>query len=95
MSIVLIDALHAQIAQLVTPAFFVTAECITHGDVLPSDINHFIIDKYKAIVAGMPGRRFSYRAEGWCLYITFFPTDTVVDERFALKNKTMFRHRKL
>lgn len=95
MNVALIDALHAQVACLATPGFFVTAECAAQGEVLPHDIDKFILQKYKAIVAGMPGRRFSFRAEGWSIYVTFFPTDRVVDERYALKNKTSFRHRKL
>ena len=57
-------------------------------------IPHFFItvEKYEIILRGANGRKFVYHKGEWRLIFTFFPTDRVVDERYALKNKVLFRH---
>ncbi|RHM87403.1 hypothetical protein DWZ35_23585, partial [Bacteroides caccae] len=49
-------------------------------------------EKYEIILRGANGRKFVYHKGEWRLIFTFFPTDRVVDERYALKNKVLFRH---
>lgn len=36
----------------------------------------------------------SIQKEEWRLFFTFFPTDKVVDERYALKNKVQMKFHK-
>ena len=50
--------------------------------------------KYQAILHGANGRKFVYTEGGWRLFFTFFPTDKVVDERYALKNKVQMKFHK-
>jgi hypothetical protein len=40
---------------------------------------------------GTRSRRFVFQEGEWRIYLTFFPTDEVVDERYALKNKVVSR----
>ena len=52
------------------------------------------LEKYQAILHGANGRKFVYTEGGWRLFFTFFPTDKVVDERYALKNKVQMKFHK-
>ena len=72
-----------------TPGFFVTAEMGRKGEALPAGLADFVAQKLEAIRQGVEARRFVYNGQGWRIYLTFFPTTTVVDERYALKNKVM------
>ena len=47
----------------------------------------FIEEKIIQIRQGVTGRKFTFQEGEWRLHLTFFPTDRVVDERYALKNK--------
>ena len=47
----------------------------------------FIKGKITQIQQGITGRKFTFQEGEWRLYLTFFPTNCVVDERYALKNK--------
>lgn len=75
------------IAELETPDFFITADIICEGKDFPITIETFIQDKLIRINQGVTGRKYTFQEGGWRIYLTFFPTDKVVDERYALKNK--------
>lgn len=81
------------IAELPTPGFFVTADIMHEGEEFPVGIKAFIIDKLALIGTGIPARKFTFNSDGWRIHLTFFPTDRVVDECYALKNK-MIKWRK-
>ena len=79
------------IAAMQTPGFFVTAEMQRVGNSFPEGLEAFVSQKLEAICNGTRSRRFVFQEGEWRIYITFFPTDQVVDERYALKNKVLFR----
>ena len=76
-----------QIAGLVTPGFFITAEIVCEDTSLPLGLEIFIMKKLMEIECGVNGRKFTFKEGDWRIILTFFPTDQVVDERYALKNK--------
>ena len=71
--------------------FFVTAEMQRVGKELPEGLEAFIRQKLASIQNGVKSRRFVFQEGEWRMYLTFFPTDEVVDERYALKNKVVSR----
>ena len=79
------------IAAMQTPGFFVTAEMQRVGSSLPEGLEAFVSQKLEAIRMGTRSRRFVFQEGEWRIYLTFFPTDEVVDERYALKNKVVSR----
>ena len=74
-----------------TPGFFVTAEVQRMGSVMPDGLEAFIHSKLSLIRGGLATRRFVFQEGEWRILLTFFPTDRVVDERYALKNKVLSR----
>ena len=80
-----------KIAGMYMPGFFVTAEIQKTGKRLPEGMAVFIERKLEAIREGIGSRRFVFQEGEWRIYLTFFPTDEVVDERYALKNKVVSR----
>lgn len=74
-----------------TPGFFITAEFQKTGNRFPEGMEAFVYRKLELIREGIGSRRFVYQEGEWRIYITFFPTDEVVDERYALKNKVVSR----
>ena len=74
-----------------TPGFFVTAEMQRAGSSFPEGLEAFVAEKLEAIRNGTRSRRFVFQEGEWRIYLTFFPTDEVVDERYALKNKVVSR----
>lgn len=73
-----------------TPGFFVTAEVVREGSTWPDGLETFLADRLDAIRRGqVSARKFVFTEGDWRIYLTFFPTDRVVDERYALKNKVM------
>ena len=74
-----------------TPGFFITAEIQRVGKELPEGLEAFIRQKLDSIRNGIKSRRFVFQEGEWRMYLTFFPTDEVVDERYALKNKVVSR----
>ena len=74
-----------------TPGFFVTAEMQRAGSSFPEGLEAFVSQKLEAIRKGTRSRRFVFQEGEWRIYLTFFPTDEVVDERYALKNKVVSR----
>ena len=74
-----VDRIFHQVAEISIPCFFITVEFAAMGSEVPKHIETFLQEKYNAILHGANGRK---------LIFTFFPTDKVVDERYALKNKT-------
>lgn len=79
------------IAAMQTPGFFITAEMQRVGNSLPEGLEAFVSQKLEAIRKGTRSRRFVFQEGEWRIYLTFFPTDEVVDERYALKNKVVSR----
>ena len=79
------------IAAMQTPGFFVTAEMQRVGNSFPEGLEAFVSQKLEAIRKGTRSRRFVFQEGEWRIYLTFFPTDEVVDERYALKNKVVSR----
>lgn len=81
-----------KIASMRTEGFFITAEMRHMGNNgIPEGLEAFIHKKLELIRQGMETRRFVFQEGGWRIYLTFFPTDEVVDERYALKNKVVSR----
>ena len=76
--------------------FFITAEIASAGAEFPLKLDSFINQKLEGIRAGkINGRKFVFKEGLWKMYLTFFPTNEVVDERYALKNKVLkMRHQK-
>ena len=79
------------IAEMDTPGFFITAEVHRKGEMFPVGLEEFIRQKLRLIQEGIGSRRFVFQEGEWRLYLTFFPTTEVVDERYALKNKVVSR----
>lgn len=82
-----VDRIFRQVSEITIPRFFITVEFAAVGDGMPKGIEAFLQEKHRAILQGASGRKFTYQEEGWRLIFTFFPTDRVVDERYALKNR--------
>ncbi|NDV59538.1 hypothetical protein [Bacteroides sp. 519] len=80
-----------QASKIKTPGFFITVECSKETDKMPEAIEDFIFAKLELIKQGTSARKFVYQQDGWRLIFTFFPTNEVVDERYALKNKVYKR----
>ena len=79
------------IAGMRTPGFFITAEIVRTDEALPVGLEAFILGKLMQINEGISARRFAFSEGKWRIYLTFFPTTEVVDERYALKNKVVSR----
>ena len=88
------DRIFQNVAELSVPNFFITVEFSVMGNEMPEHIESFVLEKYQAILHGANGRKFVYTEGGWRLFFTFFPTDKVVDERYALKNKVQMKFHK-
>ena len=68
--------------------FFITAEIVSEDHLYPVSLDKFIREKLNAIQAkGISGRKFVFKEGNWKIYITFFPRNEVVNERYALKNR--------
>ena len=74
-----------------TPGFFITAEIVRLDEAMPMKLEAFIQGKLAQINQGISARRFVFCEGEWRIYLTFFPTTEVVDERYALKNKVVAR----
>lgn len=81
-----IDQIFHKVTEIAIPHFFITVEFSASGTEMPEHIEASC-RKYEAILRGASGRKFIYKEGEWRLIFTFFPTDRVVDERYALKNK--------
>ena len=80
-----------EIAGMHTPGFFVTAEMHRAGSEYPCGMEAFIRGKLEQIREGLRTRRFVFQKGEWRIYLTFFPTTEVVDQRYALMNKVVSR----
>ena len=87
----IIDHIFQEVAGVSIQHFFITVEFAALGSGMPEHLEAFLREKHKAILQGASGRKFIYREGEWRLIFTFFPTDRVVDERYALKNKTSIK----
>lgn len=92
----IIDQIFQKVAAISIPHFFITVEfaAISNANGVPEHIEAFLWEKYEAILRGASGRKFVFQEGEWRLIFTFFPTNQVVDERYALKNKVQFRRAK-
>ncbi|MEY8687773.1 hypothetical protein AB9N12_17195 [Bacteroides sp. AN502(2024)] len=89
-----IDQIFRKVAEISIPHFFITVEFSASGNDMPEHIEAFLWEKYEAILRGVSGRKFIYKKGEWRLIFTFFPTDRVVDERYALKNKVQMKSKR-
>lgn len=90
------EQIWSYLARRQTPGFFITAEVSREGAAWPVGLEAFLTDRLEAIRRGqVSARKFVFTADDWRIVLTFFPTDRVVDERYALKNKVMKLRRSL
>ncbi|WP_148372845.1 hypothetical protein [Bacteroides bouchesdurhonensis] len=87
----IVDQIFQKVAEVSIPKFFITVEFSTVGKDMPKHLDAFLWEKYELILHGANGRKFIYREGDWRMILTFFPTDRVVDERYALKNKVQIK----
>ena len=67
--------------------FFITAEIVVEDLYFPNTLESFIVEKTNHIhLKGIKARKFIFKEGEWRIYLTFFPTNEVVDEKYALKN---------
>lgn len=85
------DQILDYINQLETPGYFITAGCSREADTMPEGLGNFIYEKLLLINQGLQARKFVYQEDGWRLILTFFPTNEVVNEKYALKNEVYKR----
>lgn len=81
------DEILQLVSEIPLSGFFVTADVTKTSEASPQGIKEFLKEKYKAIQQGIPARKFAYQNAGWRIVFTFYPTDRVVDEKYAMKNK--------
>lgn len=85
----MIDRILQLVAGISTPGFFVTVEFVTISETMPEGIEAFVLQKWELIRSGASARKFAYKEGTWRLFFTFFPTDRVVEEKYALKNSVI------
>jgi len=83
----MIDAVLNMVGNLSTPGYFITVDITKETNEFPVGLEAFIFEKLERIHQGVKVRKFSYNESGWRMVLTFFPTDRVVDERYAMKNR--------
>lgn len=81
------DDILQSVSEIRLPGFFVTADFSKTSEEPPQGIEEFLREKHRAILQGAPGRKFAYQRAGWRIVFTFYPTDRVVEEKYAMKNK--------
>ncbi len=81
------DSILQLISEIHIPGFFITVDFLQIGKAIPQGISGFLKEKYDKISHGTSGRKFIYQESGWRMAFTFYPTDRVVDEKYAMKNK--------
>lgn len=86
---ILTDQILELVAGIPIPQFFITVEFSSLSDTIPTGIEKFLQEKHQMILKGATGRKFVFKESGWRMIFTFFPTDKVVEERYALKNKCL------
>ena len=87
MCVQMIDEILKEVGEIKVPGFFVTVEFVETAIEAPTGIRDFILRKYKSIKEGAKGRKFSYQTAGWRMHFIFFPTDSVVEPKYAMMNK--------
>ena len=73
----LTDSVLQLISEIHIPGFFITTDFLQTGEFLPQGIDFFLKEKHAKII----------QQSGWRIAFTFYPTDRVVDEKYAMKNK--------
>lgn len=69
--------------------FFVLTEISKRGKSIPRDVDIFLHSKSNSIKNGTNVKKFVFSNEDWRLIFTLLPTNEVVEERYAVKNKVM------
>lgn len=78
------------LSHLEIKGFFISAVISSVDEEMPILLDSYIAQKFNAIVnQGIHARKFLYKEKKWRIYLTFFPTNERVDERYALKNVVM------
>lgn len=85
----IIDQIINEVAEICIPYFFIVTEFSMIANEMPKHLEPFLRLKHEAILQGARSRKFVYQEESWRIIFTFFPTDRVVEERYALKNKVL------
>lgn len=85
------DQIFRKVAETSIPHFFITVEFSASGTEMPEHIESFLREKHKVFFVEPAGVNLSIKEGEWRLIFTFFPTDRVVDERYALKNKVQMK----
>lgn len=75
------------VSKIPTPGFFVTSDIIKSSQKFPKEIEAFILQKLNLIKNGTSARKFAFRNNDWQINFTFYPTNEVVDRRYAMMNK--------
>jgi len=75
------------VTRIHTPGFFVITDIVQSSIETPEGVEDFVLQKLTRIQSGTAGRKFAFRKNGWQINFTFFPTNQVVDKRYALMNK--------
>ena len=76
------------LSRLDTSDFFVTVDILSEDKDFPESLDTYIFTKIEAIHSRhIPARKFLFKEGNWKIHLTFFPTQEVVDERYAMKNK--------
>ena len=86
----MINEILNMVGNLSTPGFFVTVDFTKKAKDFPVGLETFIFEKSERIRQGVKVRKFAYQESGWRIVLTFFPTDQVVDEKYAMKNRMRF-----
>lgn len=81
------DDLLQLISEIHLSGFFITADVTKTSEETPQGIEEFLREKHRVIQQGVSVRKFTFQNAGWRIIFTFFPTDRVVDEKYAMKNK--------
>ena len=81
------DSILQLISEIHIPRFFYYRRLPANRRGYSSRNKRLLKEKYDKISHGASGRKFIYQESGWRMAFTFYPTDRVVDEKYAMKNK--------
>ena len=83
----LTDSVLQLISEIHIPGFFITTDFLQTGEFLPQGIDFFLKEKHAKKIHSAKKKKIIYQQSGWRIAFTFYPTDRVVDEKYAMKNK--------
>lgn len=76
-----------ELSEMKIPGFFIVADFSTYDTEMPRTLEGFIHEKIKHIQNGNTSRKFVFQENKWRIILTFYDTNKIVEERYALKNK--------